>query len=164
MHLYACVNICIGHELCIFYTDVRAPKAERSKNLFDVYRFKCTCYACTVADIASSDLLRERIMDLNEEIPRVGPTRGIPMVTELLDLCAQEGIHLHSIKGQACFFAFQLTLSLGNMPAAQIWIERTYEHRKMCHGPDHAITLQALSFLEKPETHFAYEVFLKRRS
>lgn len=164
MQIYAATDVCIGDELCIYYRDIRETKVERAYELWDVYRFRCSCSVCNSVDTSSIDSRRSRMLELDEEIRAVGAERGIPMVAELLALYDQEGIHLHSLRGQACFYAFQLHLATGNLLEAKPWIEKTYEHRKMCHGPHHVLTLEALAFVEKPESYPAYQVWLDGKS
>jgi len=164
LELYACIDIPAGDELCLYYTDLRATRSDRAEHLLNHYRFQCDCPACAPATVAESDNRRVRAMQLGGDILAVGPKLGIPLVAELLEIYEVEKIHLHTLRGQACFVGFQLHLCIGEMSIASSWMEKTYGHRKMCHGPDHATTLRAMAYLQNPETHPAFEAWQRRKA
>lgn len=159
VRIYAATDITVGEELCIYYLDIRAQRADRRRQLSERYRFDCNCIACTgsVEAIEKSDNLRSRMQQLLNDIEAVkGAAQGesgVRMVCELLDLYDQEGIRLRSYRKRACYFAFQFSLAMKDRPGTKWWVQRAYEHSVMCHGLAHEQTRRIRGYMADPNRH-----------
>ncbi|CAK0820860.1 unnamed protein product [Prorocentrum cordatum] len=155
--VHACSAIQAGQELCLSYIDVRAPRAERAHRLREGYRFNCRCAACSeTACSRASDARRASLQQLGRDLPMVGardPAAGIKVVSDMLLLYDQEGIDLHTLRKQACYYAFQLALHAGPAAWASGWAEQAYRHSRLCCGEHHPETVWLLGYARDPHSH-----------
>jgi len=156
--IYASTRIRAGDELCIYYTDVRAPRAQRRLELCERYGFLCSCRACRTAS-TQSDERRSQMQHLDMEIGRVSardPSRGMKLGLELLDAYDAEGLCTQNFRKRACYYMFQLCLMTGNSAEALRWVRQAHQHAACCHGPAHADTLRLRQYLKDPRSHPAW--------
>mmetsp|Transcript_61898 Transcript_61898/g.200568 ORF Transcript_61898/g.200568 Transcript_61898/m.200568 type:complete len:226 (+) Transcript_61898:280-957(+) len=159
--IYASRDVTAGEELCIFYSDVRAPWEERREELLLRYGFGCHCAACasTGSDTGSSDRRRTRMLELDSEIGRVGaadPEQGLLCARELLNLYDEEGLHTQSFRKRACFFMFQLSLLRRDLEEARHWAQRAWKYSELSFGADHSDTQLLSKFARDPSAHPAW--------
>lgn len=151
--IYACSPIQAGQALCLAYVDVRMPKPERARRLWQDYRFVCHCATCSGA---SSDALRARLQKLVHDLPLIGardPVEGIKAVSEMLVLYDQEGIAPSIYRKQACYYAFQLALRAGPAVWARVWAEKAHRHSIHACGKQHPETAWLLGYARDPLSH-----------
>lgn len=153
--VFACTDIKVGEELCIYYIDVCSPTDERQRELHARYGFECLCAPCANCDFAS-DARRSMIKRLDQSIMQAGmfdPRKGVAIVEELLSKYDEEGINILSLYGRACYDAFQLSLALRDMQGAKKWIGKAHQYHAMGEGPSSPSTLMMLQYTRNPTTH-----------
>lgn len=159
LQIFACTSVSAGQELCVHYVDLQAPAAARQQGL-EPFGFICGCPACRPGS-EEGDRRRQRLQELVPQVVPVSeedPWTALSMISEALRLYDEEDIHLKSLRKFACYFAFQLSLSLGDLSRARNWVDQAYEYSKLCHGPDHATTLCLGRYAEDPCSHPAARI------
>lgn len=144
--VFASLPVRAGEELCSYYVEVRGPRTERKKMLWDRFRFDCGCPACLSGDRAESDLRRNKLKRIDADIRadrfRDEPEKGIAKVKELLNLYPIEGLGLYSFRKWHCYSAYEMSLLLGGdrQLEARRWVKRALEHSTLAHGAQHPDT------------------------
>jgi len=142
-HVYAATAIEPGEELCTYFIDIVAVAAERQQAARQRQGFECRCWLCSQGPNPVSDQRRNQLQQLEEQLAMEGaddPERGLEMIRDLLRLYDAEGIHLQSLRRQACFNASQLFIMLGDVEGASRWAKQAYWFSVRCQGPNHAET------------------------
>lgn len=150
VHIFASRDVRKGEELQIYYVDVRKSSEDRTSELLDKYRFCCDCPACTAAD-GASDRRRQRLLQLHHEVENAygtAPQAGIQMAEEAMELFQEEGLHVNAWQKEMCAFAYQAAIISGNNLASRQWALRAHDFSRLCHGPEHDITLAFLRCAE----------------
>jgi len=152
MRIYASSEIEAGTELCVFYTEVRQPRAERLQALQASFGFVCRCDACS-APSRESDDRRRRLLEIDEQVAAMAaedPERGIDMMHEMFQLLDKEGLHLNFVRKRGCFNAYQLSFLCGKKSEATDWVVKAYEFSMLSHGPLHPDTVTLASYVKDP--------------
>lgn len=153
--VFACRDIKVGEELCIYYIDIVKPRDERQHELSVRYGFTCGCPPCSDAN-RQSDRRRAKIAELDSRIMQVGAVnqkQALSMVQDILDKYDEEGIHNLSLRARACYDAFQLALALRDLRGAKKWIGMAHQYYSLGEGPENPTTLRMLEFVKDPKRH-----------
>lgn len=141
LQVYACEDIDVGEELCLYYFDIRGPRPVRQERM-KPFNFSCACPACANADAASDDR-RSRLQALAEsldEVAGVDPEKALSIVGEMMELYDKEGLCVASYRKTACYCAYRMSLALDKLPEAKEWAQKAYEYSLIGHGPFHDTT------------------------
>eukprot|EP00929_Paragymnodinium_shiwhaense_P089301 TRINITY_DN49467_c0_g1_i2.p1 TRINITY_DN49467_c0_g1~~TRINITY_DN49467_c0_g1_i2.p1 ORF type:complete len:420 (+),score=100.70 TRINITY_DN49467_c0_g1_i2:89-1348(+) len=169
MQILASVDIAAGSELSIAYVDVRLPREYRLEDLLDRYEFKCCCPACSSQqDSSASDERRGMMQQLDQFcrqlLQSTGPADGaVEVVTELLRLYEEEGLHVPRFETMASYTAFQMLLQEGRVDEAKIWAQRAHLSAQLGQGADHSTAVALAKYAEDPTQHHAYAHFLAEK-
>jgi len=153
--VFACTNVKAGEELSTSYIELRQDRQSRQRELSMKYKFDCACPACRMPD-ASSDRRRIKMQYLDEKILQVGARdqiAGVSLARELLELYDKEGIYNLSLRGSACYDAFQLTLPLRDLRGAKAWVQKAYDFYALGEGPDNPTSTKMLEYVKDPKSH-----------
>ncbi|CAK0899623.1 unnamed protein product, partial [Prorocentrum cordatum] len=154
--VFASLPVRAGEELCSYYVEVRGPRAERKKMLWDRFRFDCQCPACLASHRAESDLRRNKLKRIDADIRanrfQNEPDKGIAKVKEVLNLYRDEGLGLYSFRKWHCYSAYEMSLLLGGdrQLEARHWVKRALENSILAHGEDHPDTRTLQEKVRRP--------------
>mmetsp|Transcript_55965 Transcript_55965/g.175552 ORF Transcript_55965/g.175552 Transcript_55965/m.175552 type:complete len:404 (+) Transcript_55965:22-1233(+) len=152
-----------GEELFLPYVDIQAPIVERTRALWDGYRYRCKCKDCMTTD-TEGDHRRVRMRQLQQKVEGAvedgaeGPDarRSLDWVLDLLELYDEEEFHSKSLREKACYNAFQLSLKAGDVQEANRWVVKAYQNAMVARGKEHKDTKRLKEYVLTPESHPAY--------
>ena len=134
--VFAIRPICVGEEVTVSYKDCNRPSAERRAILEQMFKFVCSCPACSEAS-AESDTRRGYIGTLIDQIPIVGyedQVAALELAEQALQLMAEEGIDTPTNTMGVHNLAFQLAMKIGDKYKAEESIRLCMECAIQCRG------------------------------
>lgn len=152
-------NVEPGEELSVNYLGdaIRLPAVERRRAIYEAFRFKCCCRACTKPDAeeaAASDKRRARIAAIDREILdcRERPEEGVRLAEESLRLLSQEGLSAPRTVAQICNDGYELSVLAGDRSEAQVWAHMSYEAHRLGWGENYPMTQLMKTYAQNPQT------------
>ncbi|RDX51832.1 SET domain-containing protein [Lentinus brumalis] len=157
MRIRALRDIEPDEELCMSYVgvDILQARAERTTEIEEVFRFVCTCEACSLdrEECLESDRKRAAVRRLFEEIGQCGkePTLGMRKVQLALRLLQEE--QLVHYEASFSFDAFQFCVLVSDFANAKAWVRKAWEATCNTSGPDSPAARTFKMYWANPRTH-----------
>ena len=152
--IYCLKKIAPGEEILISYTEPYLSRAERKYRLRIGFNFDCQCELCSETDaekVKKSDLRREKMNQLDDDIATVGPffqSKALLMVKEMLKLLNEENMFYNAgCVGSIAYDGFSIsyqttkedlkfyaTLTLRNFMAFQGYLDMRFKKEVMLYA------------------------------
>ena len=152
--IYCLKKIAPGEEILISYTEPYLSRAERKYRLRIGFNFDCQCELCSETDadkVKKSDLRREKMNQLDDDIATVGPffpSKALLMVKEMLKLLNEENMFYNAgCVGSVAYDGFSIsyqttkedlkfyaTLTLRNFMAFQGYLDMRFKKEVMLYA------------------------------
>ena len=146
--LHASRAIDVGEEVCDCYIDLRQSRADRQRNLQELFRFTCACAACTMPpDPRADDAWRVRAGRFEDEGILAAEAGDVPLALEVVlggvKLLESAGNLPWSIRycAAAHVAAHQLYAAMGERGMSAAHAASAHRYNLMLQGPSSPDTL-----------------------
>ncbi|KAF2120400.1 hypothetical protein BDV96DRAFT_683838 [Lophiotrema nucula] len=164
--IHAVRDICKGEEITIFYLNSRRNRRARQKELWQNFKFTCSCRLCSLPPNQSkdSDSKLDRIHDIDCIIEKRG-IRGLVSSAQRMLSYVDEQVRLWNEPtpdevglARAYPDAFQIAIANGDLARGSVFAERLVPLYRTSLGDDSPEVIEYSKLVRDPATHDYYEL------
>jgi hypothetical protein len=149
--LFAMRPISKGEEITVTYNGSYANRQERHRDLWNRWKFICSCVTCTEMHTPLQDSCLSEAYDLSHRIPDVAflnPKRAFEMCERNLRLKRRVKFDTPIDLGICHYDAYQMAVACGKKKKAKMHLQAAYEYGKLHDGPDSPLVAKYAYLLE----------------